>query len=363
MRIFKRLLAFVLINLLVLGLVSLVLHQEFTMDMLMEEAEFQNADAVILGQSLPQTGLDPSLFHREGETVFNFSRGAISMECLPVLLKEVHRSQPLKTVYLNLDPTYWSETDWISELSGSVDNDVVALFYRSLSHISSPSYLWKVLDRQPFGNILFPYSLDSTTVRDLPRTLPRKFHTPAEKSREDYISDMRSRNQTTEEYEYRGSGFMYGIRSNVEAWAIEEYSPLPDTPPHPIFDAGKVPQGTLDAFREIADYCRDQGLELICFTTAQSPEILLRSDYGTVHDFYAGLCSDHQVPYYDLNYLKPAYLPRSITDYVDLDGHMLGALAQAQSLLFLEILESPHPETYFCPDYDSLLSEIRSARG
>lgn len=41
-----------------------------------------------------------------------------------------------------------------------------------------------------------------------------------------------------------------------------------------------------------------------------------------VHEYFAELCGEYGVPFYDLNYLKDEYLSRTDDDYVDLDAFL-----------------------------------------
>jgi len=77
-----------------------------------------------------------------------------------------------------------------------------------------------------------------------------------------------------------------------------------------------------------------------------------------VHEYFAELCGEYGVPFYDLNYLKDEYLSRTDDDYVDLDGHMMGELADRQSAVLGQILISKDKKAFFYDNYDDVLSHL-----
>ena len=133
---------------------------------------------------------------------------------------------------------------------------------------------------------------------------------------------------TTDRYKYLGRGFRYGLKKSGVEW------------PKFDFSKGNIKQENIEAFKKIAEYCKDNDIELICVQSALPPYRLQNENMDEVHEYFTELCSEYQVPFYDLNYLKDEYLSRTDDDYVDLDGHMMGELADRQSAVLGQILIS-----------------------
>lgn len=77
-----------------------------------------------------------------------------------------------------------------------------------------------------------------------------------------------------------------------------------------------------------------------------------------VHEYFIKLCDKYGVPFYDLNYLKSEYLSRTDDDYVDIDGHMMGELADKQSVVLSRLLLDNNKSRYFYDDYDEVLEHL-----
>jgi len=93
--------------------------------------------------------------------------------------------------------------------------------------------------------------------------------------------------------------------------------------------------------------------------SALPPYRLQNENMDEVHEYFTELCSEYQVPFYDLNYLKDEYLSRTDDDYVDLDGHMMGELADRQSAVLGQILISENKEAFFYDNYDDVLKHLK----
>ena len=353
MRYFKKSLLFLVLLLLSIALLTAALFEPFTMDIMFREAKQENCRSIVLGQSLSQVGINSHMLGTEEAPCYNFSRGAMDLRCMEALLKEADWELDLQTVYLNLDTSYWDETDWLAQMGGVEANDVVSLYYRSVRHFANPRYQLAVLANQPFGNILMPYTLDGTTLRKMPGNLKARLS-----GRGDNLLDLDKLKDTSHNYVYEGLGFSRGVETNVTQEQRQAILSGQDSFSRD-FVPENVPDYALRSFREIVSYCRDQHITLICFSSANIPELYPLLNYDTAHDYFAGICQEAGVPYYDMSYVSLSLLPRSLDDYVDVSCHMMGDLADRQTRLLLEILSSPDPDSYFEKDYQSLLNEIQ----
>ena len=349
MQYFKKFLLFLLLLALSTGILTLALFEPFTLDIMFAEAQQEGCRSAVFGQSLSQVGINSHLLGTEDGPCYNFSRGAMDMRCVEAMVKEADRVLDLQTVYLNLDTSYWDETDWLAQMGGVEANDAVALYFRSLGHRNTLPYRLAVLKSQPFSNIVTPYTLDAASLRRVPGNLKARLT-----GRGDSLLDLEKLSETSHNYRYEGLGFSRGIETNVTEDQKQAILRGQDSFSRD-FVPEDVPDHALDSFLRIADYCRSQDIRLICFSSANIPELYPLLNYDTAHDYFSGICSMAQVPYYDMSYVRPELLPRSLSDYVDVSCHMMGDLADRQTALLLEITEAENPESYFETDYQHLL--------
>lgn len=120
----------------------------------------------------------------------------------------------------------------------------------------------------------------------------------------------------------------------------------------------KIKGENLEAFENIVDYCEKNNIELICVQSALPPSRLKNENMDDVHEYFIKLCDKYGVPFYYLNYLKSEYLSRTDDDYVDIDGHMMGELADKQSVVLSRLLLDNNKSLYFYDDYNEVLEHL-----
>ena len=114
-----------------------------------------------------------------------------------------------------------------------------------------------------------------------------------------------------------------------------------------IFEEEKISEEAVADFHRIADYCEAQGIELVCIESALPPIRLRNENHQVSHDWFAQLCAERDLPYYDMNFVSFDRLPRTYADYEDVDGHMTGEMATKQASLLREIVTAQDPDSYF----------------
>lgn len=336
----EEIIRFILLNLIVGIIMTMMLAQPSELKVLLKQAGDGSYDTLVLGESHGETGIDPYLLSDElGGKAYNLCWRCTPVLELEYLLKQADQHHSLKTVILEIDPTYWDDG-----ISGDEGLDVDPFLY--LTGSVRAEYFIKELLPQNYNETFFDYSITKTRLQRIPETLKCKFSLAYLKSDESVIPVIHSITGTTEHYEYRGRGFRYGIsRSDAQ---FGEYQ----------FQPEKVRPENLKAFQSIVDYCRRNGIRLVCVQTALSPSRLRCDNFEKVHSYYADLCRKYEVPFYDLNYLKQGILKRTDADYVDLDGHPLGTLAEQQTSVIAQLMKSSSPDSYFCSSRQEVLDGL-----
>jgi hypothetical protein len=124
-----------------------------------------------------------------------------------------------------------------------------------------------------------------------------------------------------------------------------------------------VKQENIKAFNRIVKYCKSNDIELFCIQSALPPYRIENENLDDVHEYFTQLCKKYDTPFYDMTYLKQEYLNRTDDDYVDLDGHMLGELAERYSKVLGDVLIADDNEDYFYNDYDEVLEAWKETEG
>lgn len=363
MQFFKKSVIFLLINALAVTVLTLALKGPYVLEVRVDEFQAGDYNTAILGQSCTEVGINPYILDNETDKCYNFGRGGINTFHFYPLLKRINSEGAVKKVYLNIDYEFWNNVSLDANVVGGSNADSVYLIKESLRRGDDLAYVFRDLKRQELANLLFDYKLNAQTMSQIPFMLRQKlsgdpFIPETEQEYIDYY--VRVTPFDVEYYKYAGRGFRPGIaRSDFTPSEFKTDLFDGEKPPlKKIFDGRLVDRIVLESMEDLFDYCEDRGIEVICFTTAQDPRTLWTHDYSTGHDYFEKYCEDHGAEFYDLNYVRFEYLPRNGEDYVDRGGHMLGDLADRQTELLKEIIQSEDPDAYFETSYEDVRSGL-----
>ena len=298
-------------------------------------------DTLIVGQSHGETSFDPFVLSDNLDCeAFNLARRMMPVENLGYILEEANAHGRYRRVILEIDPSYWS-----SDHKGSFGADTNLLF--RLTGSRWLDYFVNVLMNDNYNSLFADYNVAIYTAVQIPQNLKCKLTKGYIFGNEESLREI-YKVLKLDNFEYIGRGFRYGQKYNYAEW------------PEWDFREDEVLETNLSAFNKIVKYCSENSIELICVQSALPP-FRLRLQNGHMdeaHEYYTKLCNDKGVPFYDLNYLKEEYLPRTDDDYVDMDGHMMGELADRQSAVLCEIINSDDPSAFFYDSYDEVLSHL-----
>lgn len=340
MQTFKKITGFIIINIIVIILLTFMLAQPSVLKILMKESKNQEFDTLIIGESHGETSYDPYIISDVTDSqVFNISRRLMPVVNLSYILEEANKNDQYKRVILDLDPSYWD-----GDHRGEFGSDTALLF--RLTGKRQYDYIKNILIKDNYNDSFADYNVSIDTVKRIPKNLKCKLNKDYITNSEESIQNTYSIIGVAGSFEYRGRGFRYGVKKSGIEW------------PSWKFEEKNIKEENLDAFKKIVKYCTDNNIELVCVQSALPPSRLQNENMDEVHEYFAELCKNNNVPFYDLNYLKDEYLSRTDDDYVDLDGHMMGKLAQKQSEILGQILISEDKEVFFYDNYEDVLNHL-----
>ena len=107
MRIFKKLLGFIIVNLIVIVSLTFMLAQPSVLQVLVKEAKNGEYNTLIVGESHGETSYDPYVISDiTGSQTINLSRRLMPVVNLSYIMEEAHAKGPYQRVILDLDPSY-----------------------------------------------------------------------------------------------------------------------------------------------------------------------------------------------------------------------------------------------------------------
>lgn len=340
MRTFKLCAVFFAVNLLVCLLMNFALTDPSIVKIYLDEIHESGCDTLIIGTSHGETGLDPFLMSEALDAnVFNASRRLMSVPDLYYLLRAANENGTIKTVYYELDPSYWNVIP-----SVSTHDDTCMSRHAPLPDKLryAADYLWD----HNYNYVFFPYDFDAKTLKKAPRIIKSKLLSigqPADKRIRTIYRHMR----ISENYDYVGRGFRRGVR--------RDNNPAPYEPFY--FTESLVDPTYVEAFSDMAAYCKEEKIRLVCVISALPVARLQQENHAEAHAYFSALCARHDVPLYDMNMLANGRLARTSEEYTDMDGHMMGGLARRQTEALIDIELAAQKKPFFT---DSLTEAIHA---
>lgn len=321
MRVFKRITAFILFNLLVLLGLQFLLCPPAVYEKQVAACQEGDYDSIIIGTSYGKNLLPE--FLPEGGSVCNLSRPRVPLVDFSYIVKEINKHTPLKRVYYDISVSYWD---------GSYGEPNRINMMKILSGREQLSYFFRVLTTLSYNDFFFRYELDTPSLTAIPATVKAKISSLFQEQEPKVYTVPESRPGNT----------MGQIFDKVD------------------FSPDQVQQTTLDAFDDLVHYCEENGIELVIYINAYPEERLLTEDMGVVHDYFAELLRSYCLTLYDMNYVKHEYFPRDTDEYLDLDGHMLRSLAQRQTEMLTTLITAENPDLYFETSYRDVLASLKA---
>lgn len=343
MRFSKKLIAFILLNILFFHFMMLLLIPPSGFSMRVTEFKNGSYTSVILGHSWARDGLNPyALAENENDHVYNLGQGRIEVHHFLPLLKELKKTSPVKRVYVDLCPLYWEESEILER-----QEEGLPYIYDCLSGFNRISYFFQFALRQDFAHLIADYEITETSPQKFIENLKLNLDPHFETNIPQYLDTLAG----DKEGYYMGNGYNFITEQLPENAALDYYT---------HYTSDDFMQEAASYFCDLASYCRKQDIELIAVMSALPSDRLLHENWDVPHDYYSTLCESLNIPFYDMNYVKWDFLPRTADDYSDADGHMRGELAARQSELLRQILLSDQPGSFFAGNYGEVLAGIPS---
>ena len=313
----------------------------YTRVMLQELYDSDNIDTLFLGPSHCYRSVDPAVISKEtGEKAFNAGTSQQLPDGAYFLLREAAKTNQLKSVYLEVFYPTLNE-----EKSASVPNAAYIITDFARESKEKYDYLWKMGGVAALLDNAVPArhnTISPGEILDTWRTkLNKATYAPGNYAPVTYGDEA-----------YRGDGFVY---------CLPTISPETDFTPIAQVDPEKpISDFSLEYLTKIADFCREQGIELVLFTAPLPDAYTSRlENYQSYIDYMQNLGQELSFDYWDF------CLSRDLSDLgydTFMDAHHLNGkgaeIFTAQLARVMQAKNAPgfDKTEFFWPEYAQKLA-------
>lgn len=279
------------------------------------------ADDLFVGASHGYSAIDPETVDRE---TGRRSTSACLPEEFPVDSLQIVRlacrsGHPPKRVIYELDPSYW-----VQEEPEQVNDSYI---FRSFPcGYAKMVYFFDKIARMDWRVILAPWHFYADRLPKAAATVSVKMSSAYREYRPDPLNTYTQR--------FSDRGFVYQTQaSNLNKGGFEGIIP---------FRTAAVKARQEADFARTVRLCREQGIDLAVIITPVPDETYaqFRDSFTEAHAWFSERCASYGISFRDFNDLPAGELDRSMTHYMDYEGHMDGVLAQQFSGILGKYLAS-----------------------
>ena len=307
---------------------------------LLKQAKEGDYDVLIMGQSHAECGYNPYIISEGLEVnAVSVARRITPINNIYYILQEADVSKQYNMVILDVDPYYW-----VLDQTRDSGSDMNLMPY--LTGMRQYHYFREAIWPQRFTMLFCDYMLSGENILKIPSCISAKLDTDYRENNDNAMLAVNRYLKSDTAFTYEGRGFLRGVERATElGWEPFEFT-------------GTVEQDNIDYLIRIKQYCDDNNIRLVCVESALNPYRLRIQDMGQIHDYFDNMLGAMGIEFYDFNYAKSEYLHRTDEDYVDVDGHMMGDVADRQSQLFVEVMQSEDSKRYFYDSYVEVLKNL-----
>ncbi len=277
----------------------------------------EKIDSIFIGASHVYRGLNPWIVDEAwGENTFNLSTSSQAINSSYAMLKEANKVGDVRRCYLEVSAGMVCQ-DKETRQDNATASYIISDYMRPsidkliyiLNAVGPENYINAFCPARRNWRKIYSFRVMGDTFRSKGQTGYKEY---------DYVE-----NET--EY-YAGKGFVYS--NDVVAYTGTEAPP--------VITENHISKDYLFYFAKIVQYCRENNIELICFSMPMT-EFLIEQfgDYDSYLKQARDMCGKYGVPYYDFNCADPSILDLQDSDFKD-ENHLNGKGAEKFSQVFAD---------------------------
>lgn len=318
MRISKKCIGLLVLVLGVNAILNYAFHSASYLRIVLHELQSSedNFDIVFVGQSHGANAFNPYIIEEQTDLpTYNLCRGLVCNRDIYYLLKESNYKNDVKTIIYDIDSTYWT---------GFENPNYFADGY-VYPHLNNPQnkidYFFRYVIKENYRYNTCRYVVYGTGgLKAVPENIAQKM------SKEYAEYNINSVFDEREKSEYGGRGYFAGSVKDDKG-----HKPIP-------WNAESVTEGSIQAFKDMVDYCKENNIEFICVSSPLPEGRVKAENYPEFHQYFEALAEEYDISFWDFNYINEKYLSWDDDDFQDSEGHMFGYFADEYSQVLGEII-------------------------
>ena len=262
---------------------------------------------IFVGQSRGETNIDPYVLDSLMEyKTYNLCRRFVQLPDIRYVISEANSNDTIQVAVLDVDQLYFYNTD--------IDYFGDAFMYPHISNVPDKLRYTKSLLNKDFRILLMRYTVEG--MDDLKESKERIKDKLSEGYKAYSFDAVTNKNS---HHIYMGRGYWKGVQMSDKtiegsAWNKDLIS--------------------IDAIRcvaDMADYCKKEGIIMLAIHAPVPHERFTEEEHYSQKEYFEDMFGEYGVKYIDFNFIKEDFLTWNEDGYTDLEGHMMGKMADEYS--------------------------------
>ena len=282
---------------------------------------------IFVGQSRGETNINPYILDSYlNYKTYNLCRRFVQLPDIRYVVSEANSNNNIQVVVLDVDQLYFYNTD--------IDYFGDAYMYPHITNIYEKLRYTKSLLNKDYRIMLMRYTVEG--MDDLKESKERMKDKLSERYREYSFDAVTNKNS---HHIYMGRGYWKGVEMSDKT--VEGSS----------WNKDLITTEAIKSVADMADYCDKKGITVLAVHAPVPHERFTEAEHNSQKEYFEDMFGDYGLKYIDFNFIKKDYLTWDENGYTDLEGHMMGKMADKYSevlgTVLNEYLNGGDIEEYF----------------
>lgn len=292
----------------------------------------QDYDMIFVGQSRGETSINPYVLDSYMEyKTYNLCRRSVQLPDIRYVISEANSNKNIRVVVLDVDQVYFYNTD--------IDYYGDSFMYPHISNVYDKLQYTKSLLNKDYRILLMRYTVEG--MDDLKESKKRIKDKLSEAYKEYSFEAVTKKSSL---HTYMGRGYWKGVRMSDK------------TTEGSVWSEDLITTEAINCVAEMADYCKKEGIIMLAIHAPVPHERFTEDEHYSQKRYFEDMFEEYGIKYIDFNFIKTDYLTWDADGYTDLEGHMMGDMADKYSevlgMVLNEYLNGGDIERFFaeCPN-------------
>lgn len=270
---------------------------------------------IFVGQSRGETNIDPYILDSYMKyRAYNLCRRFMQLPDIRYVISEANSNNNIRVVVLDVDQLYFYNTD--------IDYFGDTFMYPHIRNICDKLRYTKSLLNKDYRVLLMRYTVEG--LDDLKESKERIKDKLSEEYKAYSFGAVTNKNS---HHIYMGRGFWKGVQMSDKTVEGSEWNRT------------LITDDAIKSVAEMADYCHKKGIVMIAIHAPVPHERFTEDEHYSQKEYFDKLFDEYGIEYIDFNFIKEDYLIWDKDGYTDLEGHMMGEMADRYSKVLGMVLD------------------------